>query len=198
MFTGIIEETGLVESFEGPGSSRRLVVRARLVTAGLALGESVSVDGCCLTAVECAGATAAFDVLEETRRLTHFDGLSRGSRVNLERSLRADSRMGGHFVTGHVDGTGTITVLEPRGSDHFLGVRGPPGCGRLLIHKGSIAVDGISLTLAEVEGDGFAAWIIPHTMEATTLGGRRAGDRVNLEFDLLGKYVEKMVSLRDA
>jgi len=172
MFTGIIEETGPVESFrEGPGSWR------------LRVGV---VDG--------AGIT--FDVLAETRRLTNFGGLAPGQRVNLERSLRADGRLGGHFVTGHIDGTGTVEEVERRGSDHFIRVRGPEGCGRLLIHKGSVAVDGISLTVAEVDGDAFAAWVIPHTMEATNLSGRREGEAVNLEFDMLGKYVEKLVRSR--
>jgi riboflavin synthase len=117
-------------------------------------------------------------------------------RVNLERSLRADSRLGGHFVTGHIDGRGTIEAFEPRGPDHYLRIRGPEGCGRLLIVKGSIAVDGISLTVAEVDGDAFAVWIIPHTLAVTNLRIRGAGDLVNLEFDMLGKYVEKLLAQR--
>jgi riboflavin synthase len=135
-------------------------------------------------------------VLEETRRLTNFSALQSGAAVNLERSLRFDGKMGGHFVTGHIDGLGTIEIFEPRGVDHYLRVRAPAGHGRYLIHKGSIAIDGISLTVAEVAGDSFAVWLIPHTCTVTNLRERGAGQLVNLEFDLLGKYVEKLLALR--
>ncbi|HEY1792833.1 MAG TPA: riboflavin synthase [Opitutaceae bacterium] len=194
MFTGIIEESGTVASFAKVAGGWRLVVGAPSMQASVALGESVAVNGCCLTAVAAGTAGIAFDVLEETRRLTNLGALAPGSPVNLERSLRADARMGGHFVTGHIDGTGAILAYEPRGADRYLRVRGPAGCGRLVVHKGSIAIDGISLTVAEVDGDAFAAWIIPHTHAATNLGGRAAGDAVNLEFDMLGKYVEKLLA----
>ena len=196
MFTGIIEETGEVESFARTESAWRLRVSARAVLGGIAEGESVAVNGCCLTAVAFDAGTISFDVLEETRRLTNLQAIVAGAPVNLERSLRADSRLGGHFVTGHIDGRGTIEVLEARGADHYLRVRGPAGSGRLVIQKGSIAVDGISLTVAEVDGDAFAAWIIPHTLAVTNLRVRGAGDLVNLEFDMLGKYVEKMLQSR--
>jgi len=116
--------------------------------------------------------------------------------VNLERSLSFGGKMGGHFVTGHVDGLGVIEVFEPRGADRFLRVRTPPGAGRYLIHKGSIAIDGISLTVAETEGDTFAVWLIPHTVAVTNLAVKKAGDPLNLEFDLLGKYVEKLMATR--
>jgi riboflavin synthase len=196
MFTGIIEETGEVESFARTASAWRLRVSARAALGGLAEGESVAVNGCCLTAVGFGDGTISFDVLEETRRLTNLQDIVAGAPVNLERSLRADSRLGGHFVTGHIDGRGTIEVLEARGADHYLRVRGPAGGGRLVIQKGSIAVDGISLTVADVDGDAFAAWIIPHTLAVTNLRVRGAGDLVNLEFDMLGKYVEKMLQSR--
>jgi riboflavin synthase len=137
-----------------------------------------------------------FDVLEETRRLTSFSALKPGSAVNLERSLSFGGKMGGHFVTGHVDGLGVIEVYEARGADRYLRVKAPAGSGRYLIHKGSIAIDGISLTVAETEGDSLAVWLIPHTVEATNLREKRAGDPVNLEFDLLGKYVEKLMLAR--
>jgi riboflavin synthase len=168
-------------------------VRAARTLEGIASGDSIAVNGCCLTAVAFDGAGIAFDVLEETRRLTNFSSLAPGAPVNLERSLRLDGRFGGHFVTGHVDGRGVVETFEQRGADHWLLVRGPAGCGRSLVLKGSVAVDGVSLTVAGVEGDAFAAWIIPHTMAATNLGTRRAGDAVNLEFDMLGKYVEKLL-----
>lgn len=135
----------------------------------------------------------SFDVLEETRRLTNFASVVPGAPVNLERSLRADSRLGGHFVTGHIDGPGVIEAFEARGADHYLRIRGPVGCGRLVVEKGSIAVDGISLTVAEVKDDAFAVWIIPHTLAVTNLRIRGVGDTVNLEFDMLGKYVEKLL-----
>ncbi len=198
MFTGIVEERGLVESFSKDGGSWRLRVRAKLALEGTAAGDSVAVNGCCLTAVSIEGGLVAFDVLEETWRLTNFRDLSPGSHVNLERSLRADARLGGHFVTGHVDGQGLVERFEARGADHYLRIAGPAGSGRLVVHKGSIAVDGISLTVAEVDGDAFAAWIIPHTLQATNLSARRAGERVNLEFDMLGKYVEKLLVSRQA
>ena len=193
MFTGIVEEAGAVDSFVNFGGAWRLRVSARATLKGLSVGESIAVNGCCLTAVSSDAATVTFDVLEETRRLTNLSGLQPGSPVNLERSMRADGRFGGHFVTGHIDGMGTVEVFEPRGADHYLRVRCPAGSGRSLVFKGSIAVDGISLTVAEVAGDSFAVWIIPHTLEATNLRARRAGEPVNLEFDMLGKYVDKIL-----
>lgn len=192
MFTGIIEETGRVAAFEAGAASWRLRIAAKVVLGGLAIGDSIAVNGCCLTATRFDADHLEFDVLEETRRLTNFSQLAVGAAVNLERSLRFDGKVGGHFVTGHIDGLGTIEVFERRGKDHYLRVRGPAGFGRYLVHKGSIAIDGISLTVAETEGDAFAVWLIPHTIEVTNLREKRAGDAVNLEFDLLGKYVEKL------
>ena len=193
MFTGIIEEAGTVDSFLKGKGSWRLRVGARRALEALREGDSVAVNGCCLTAVETGGGAAAFDVLEETRRLTNLRSIAPGVLVNLERSLRAGDPMGGHFVSGHVDGTGEVELFEARGADHYLRIRGPAGCGRLIVHKGSIAVDGISLTVAEADADRFAVWIIPHTLSATNLRVLRAGSAVNLEFDMLGKYVEKLV-----
>ncbi len=196
MFTGIIEETGSVRSFTAGAEAWKLVVSARIVPGGVALGDSVAVNGCCLTVTAFDGEHLHFDILEESRRLAGFDDLRPGSLVNLERSLVVGARMGGHFVTGHVDGTGVISVLESRGRDHYLRVGAPEGSGRLLVHKGSIAIDGISLTLAEVAGDDFTVWLIPHTLAVTSLQTKRVGDKVNLEFDLLGKYVEKLTTHR--
>ncbi len=152
-------------------------------------------NGCCLTVVQTAAGRLAFDVIEETRRLTNFFDLRAGAAVNLERSLRFDGRVGGHFVTGHIDGLGRILAFERRGPGlaPYLRVQVPEGGGRYLVAKGSIAVDGIALTVAEVEDDTFAVWIIPHTWEATNLRERRPGDEINLEYDLLGKYVEKLL-----
>lgn len=198
MFTGIVEETGRVAGFTQGAASWRLQIAARSALQNLALGDSVAVNGCCLTVAGFDAQHLFFDVLEETRRLTNFSALAAGAPVNLERSLHFDGKVGGHFVTGHIDGLGTIEVFEPRGNDHYLRVRGPAGCGRHLIYKGSIAIDGISLTVAEVTNDSFAAWLIPHTLAVTNLRERRAGEAVNLEFDLLGKYVEKLLGYRSS
>ena len=196
MFTGLVEETGRVVAFVQGPAAWRLQLEARAVLANLALGDSIAVNGCCLTVVDFDTQYLFFDLLEETHRLTNFSTLATGAPVNLERSLRFDGKVGGHFVTGHIDGLGVVEVFEPRGADHYLRVRGPADSGRYVIHKGSIAIDGISLTVAEVEGDSFAVWLIPHTLAMTNLRARRVGEAVNLEFDLLGKYVEKLLSYR--
>lgn len=196
MFTGIIEETGRVERFERGGDAWKLRVLAKEALRDVALGDSIAVNGCCLTVVKFDAQGLEFDLLEETRRLTSISAIAPGSAVNLERSLRFGGKMGGHFVTGHVDGLGVVEVFEPRGADRYLRVKTPAGGGKYLIHKGSVAIDGISLTVAEVSGDSFAVWLIPHTVAATNLREKRPGDLVNLEFDLLGKYVEKLTLAR--
>lgn len=198
MFTGIVEETGKVVAFTQEPKAWRLQIAARVTLGGVELGDSIAVNGCCLTVAAFDAVHLFFDVLEETRRLTNFSALRVGAAVNLERSLRFDGKVGGHFVTGHVDGPGVIEVFELRGADHYLRVRAAAGTGRYLIHKGSIAIDGISLTVAEVSGDSFAVWLIPTTLAVTNLGERRRGDAVNLEFDLLGKYTEKLLALRSS
>ena len=198
MFTGIIEEKGRVVSFVQGGASWRLKLAAKAALAGIAPGDSIAVNGCCLTVTSFDTAaetgTMEFDVLEETRRLTSFSALKNGSAVNLERSLRLDGKIGGHFVTGHIDGLGVIEVLEKRGNDYYMRVRGPAGSGRHLVHKGSIAIDGISLTVAETDGDSLEVWLIPTTMHVTNLSEKQPGDPVNLEFDMLGKYVAKLIA----
>ena len=196
MFTGIVEETGRVVAFVAGANSWRLQIAARSALAGVALGDSIAVNGCCLTVAAFDSEHLFFDVLEESRRLTNFSELSAGAPVNLERSLRFDGKVGGHFVSGHVDGLGVIEILELRGKDTYLRVKAPAGSGRYLIHKGSIALDGMSLTVAEVEGDAFAVWLIPTTLEVTNVRARGVGQSVNLEFDLLGKYVEKLLNIR--
>jgi riboflavin synthase len=195
MFTGIVEEAGTVESIKPTNKSIQLVVRARIIGRGLKLGASVAVNGCCLTVVKLAARgkdrLIQFDMLQESWRLTNMQFAKVGSRVNLERPLRAGGELGGHFVTGHVDGLGKIAKWERVGRDHMLDIAAPPEVMRYMIHKGSIAVDGISLTVAAVQRKSFRIWIIPHTYEVTALRDRRVGDAVNLEADLLGKYVEK-------
>ena len=158
----------------------------------LAIGESVAVNGCCLTSTTIEEGRAVFDLLAETLRVTNLGDLSQGSLVNLERALRVDDRMSGHFVQGHVDCTSEILELEAAGQDHRLKISLPDKFSRYLINKGSICVDGMSLTAAEVTDDSFTIWLIPHTMEVTNLNKRQAGERVNLEFDMLAKYVEKL------
>ena len=194
MFTGIIEETGRVVAFKEGAESWRLQIAAAVVPGDVKLGDSVAVNGCCLTVTQFDAGHLWFDLLAETRRLTNFAELRAGSLVNLERSLRADTRLGGHFVSGHIDAPGRVEVFEARGKDHYLKVSVPDGLARYLVYKGSIAIDGISLTVAEVSADAFAVWLIPHTLAVTNLRDRRVGDRVNLEFDLLAKYVEKLMA----
>ena len=195
MFTGIIEETGSVVAFTRGTDAWKLQIAARATLQGVSAGDSIAVNGCCLTVTRFDAGHVYFDVLEETRRLTNLAFVESGATVNLERSLRFGGKIGGHFVSGHVDGLGVIEVLEPRVGDHYLRVRAPEGQGRYLIHKGSITIDGISLTVAEVDGDTFAVWIIPTTIAVTNLREKQIGSRLNLEFDLLGKYVEKLTAI---
>jgi riboflavin synthase len=195
MFTGLVEERGSVVRLVEHAKGVRFDVRASFAQPGaIALGDSVAVNGCCLTVTAIHDDALEFDLLAETRRVTNLSALAPGAVVNLERSLPVGGRLGGHFVSGHIDTTGEVVVLEPRGGDVYLRVRAPAEFLRYVVPKGSIAVDGISLTIAEVHEDGFAVWLIPHTLEITTLGVRRAHDRVNLEFDLLAKYVERILA----
>lgn len=202
MFTGIVEETGAVERIEPAAKSIELTVRATVCGRGLKVGSSLAVNGCCLTVVKVASRgkskLAQFDLLKETWERTNLQFARSGSLVNLERPLRADGNLGGHFVTGHIDGVGTIMRWERLGQDHVLDIAAPPEVMRYVVFKGSIAVDGISLTVAGVEAGGFRIWIIPHTYEVTALRERQVGGAVNLEADLLGKYVEKFVTSRGA
>lgn len=200
MFTGIVEEAGTVERIKPTAKSIELTVRASVVGRGLKVGASVAVNGCCLTVVKLANRgrdrLIQFDMLQESWRLTNMQFAKVGSLVNLERPLRAGGELGGHFVTGHVDGLGRITKWERVGRDHLLDIAAPPEVMRYMLYKGSVAVDGISLTVAAAKKTGFRIWIIPHTYEVTALRDRKVGDAVNLEADLLGKYVEKFLALR--
>jgi len=198
MFTGIVEETGEVLSFTEGAESWRLVLRVGRVVEDMQIGDSLACNGCCLTVVGINGHELTFDLLDETVRLTSLAGLKPGSLINLERSLAANGRFGGHVVSGHVDATGEILVFEPRGKNHYLRVSAPPEFLQYLVYKGSIAIDGMSLTVAEVHDDGLAVWLIPHTISITNLSQRSTGDRVNLEFDLLAKYVERLLDARGA
>jgi riboflavin synthase len=193
MFSGIVEEAGQVAKLVETPQGIRLSITAELVGSGAKIGDSVAVNGCCLTLVE-TGPTLSFDLLSETWQRTNFRAVNKGSLVNLERSLPADGRLHGHFVTGHIDGTGRILVFEQRGPDWYLKIAAAPEVLRYVVFKGAIAVDGISLTVAEVHAESFAVWIIPHTYAATALRARQVGALVNLEADLLAKYVEKLVA----
>jgi riboflavin synthase len=195
MFTGIVEETGTVEKIQRGAKSILLTICAEISVRGLKIGGSVAVNGCCLTATKISARgkfkLVQFDLLAETWVRTNFQFLKTGSLVNLERPLRAGDEFGGHFVTGHVDGVGKIVRWEKSGADHVLEIAAPPDVLYYVILKGSIAIDGISLTVAGVAKKTFCVWIIPHTLAVTALRERKIGDAVNLEADLLGKYAEK-------
>jgi riboflavin synthase len=194
MFTGLVESIGTVRLVEQRGDAARLVLDAPFA-AEVALGESVAVNGCCLT-VTGKEHGVFFDLLVQTLNCTNLGDLRPGDRVNLERALRADGRFGGHFVQGHVDTTAVVLASEPKGSDLNLVITIPDGGGRYLIEKGSIAVNGTSLTVASLAEDRLGLWIIPHTLQETNLGDLRPGDRVNLEYDLIAKYAERQLSNR--
>jgi riboflavin synthase len=200
MFTGIVEEAGTLERIRPTARSIEMTVRASLCGRGLKVGESVAINGCCLTAVKISSRGKSklirFDLLQESWKLTNFQFAKPGSLVNLERSLRVNGELGGHFVTGHVDGLGKIIRWEKSGADHLIDIAAPADVMRYVVLKGSMAVDGISLTVAGVNKKSFRIWIIPHTFEVTALRQRRVGDAVNLEADLLGKYAEKFLAAR--
>jgi riboflavin synthase len=196
MFTGLVEETGELLSLERSAAGARLTVRAPLVTQDVHIGDSVAVNGCCLTVTMHEGETLAFDLLGETLTRTNLGALTPGAPVNLERALAAHARLGGHFVQGHVDTTSRVLSFEQVKADYRLEIALPAEFARYVAFKGSIAIDGISLTVAEVHDSSFVVWIIPHTLTVTNLRAKKAGDWVNLEFDLLAKYVERIVATR--
>jgi riboflavin synthase len=207
MFTGIVEELGTVESLEDQGDSIRLTLRGPLVTSDAGLGDSISVNGCCLTVASTGSTTGSADdsftadVMHETLAKTSLGALQPGSRVNLERAVTPTTRLGGHIVQGHVDGTGTVLRRQPSEHWELVEIALPTELERYLVAKGSITVDGISLTVVEVlpgsaDGPSFTVSLIPETLARTTLGSRQPGDVVNLEVDVIAKYVEKMVNSR--
>jgi riboflavin synthase len=195
MFTGIVEATGRIARVEHAGTGRRLRIDTALA-AELSPGDSVAVSGVCLTVVSRDAHGFDADISPETARVTTLGVRAEGDRVNLERPLRADARLGGHFVLGHVDGVGRIAALRPVGDGHWLDVEVPESVEPYLISKGSIAVDGISLTIASLDPGRVGVAIVPFTFAHTTLGTARAGDRVNLEADMLGKYVARLLDER--
>jgi riboflavin synthase len=189
VFTGLVRDLGRVVSLDGG----RLTVAAPATAAAAELGDSVAIDGVCLTVVALDGGTLSFDAVPETLARTALSSLDRDSRVNLEPALRAGDPLGGHYVQGHVDGVGTVRSLEPEGAGKRIWIETPADLLRYVVEKGSIAVQGASLTVAATDGAGFAVALIPHTLEVTTLGALTPGDRVNLEVDVLAKYVEKLI-----
>jgi riboflavin synthase len=196
MFTGLIEAVGRVTAVLPLGAGRRLIVESALDDSET--GESVAVNGVCLTRVGPPGTALAFDVSPETLSVTALVDVTVGSDVNLERALAAGARLGGHFVQGHVDATGRIAGLQAEGSFWRLTIDYPPSFARCLIARGAVAVDGISLTVAALRAEAFEVQIVPHTWDATTLRGQQIGRRVNLEFDMLGKYVLRALDLDDS
>jgi riboflavin synthase len=198
MFTGIIEEVGTVEVIETRAAGARLRLRCHAVLDGTGEGASISVNGVCLTAVDLKDTSFAADAAPETMRRSNLGDLRRGSPVNLERPLSPGGRLGGHIVQGHVDGTGELLSLEALGDGNWwLKVRVPRELERYLVEKGSVAIDGISLTIASVDAGVASVSVIPHTYQNTSLRSRRSGDRLNLECDILAKYVEKLLSARE-
>jgi riboflavin synthase len=193
VFTGIVEELGTVAELDVTPSGARLGVRARKLAPLAAIGDSISISGCCLTIVEIDGATLRFDAVPETLSRTSLGALDVGDHVNLEDALRAGEPFGGHLVQGHVDGVGTIASIEREGDGYRIAVSTPSGLMRYLAEKGSIGVAGISLTVAALRDDGFEVAVIPHTWNSTTISGWEVGDQVNLEVDVIAKYVERLL-----
>lgn len=194
MFTGIVEAVGGVLTVARNPDVCRLTIRSLQVTPDLSVGSSIAIDGVCLTVVEVNGDSVRVDVGPETLRRTTLGKLTAGDRVNVERPLRLDTRLGGHLVQGHVDGVGTIARIVPEGETRWVEITVPDNLRGYIAEKGSIAVDGISLTVAGVTAEGVAVSVIPHTLAVTTLGTRRVGDTVNIEVDILAKYVERLVA----
>ena len=193
MFTGLVREIGTVVSLNGGESGVRLELEAPRTAGGAALGDSVAIDGVCLTVVAVAGDRLAFDAVPETLARTSLGSLAAGAQVNLEPALRAGDALGGHYVQGHVDGVGTVRSVESEGDGKRIWFDMPADLLRYVVVKGSIAVQGTSLTVAALDGRGFAVALIPHTLAATTLGTVEPGQRVNLEADVLAKYVERLL-----
>ncbi len=196
MFTGIVRERGRVASVEGGGNGIRIRLDAPLTAGEVAIGDSVSLNGCCLTVVEAANGTLTFDAVPETLSRSSLDGLEAGAELNVEPALRAGDPLGGHYVQGHVDGVGSVRLVEPEGEGRRIWFDAPAEVLRYCVEKGSVAVDGVSLTITGLDGTGFAVALIPHTLAATTLGTLATGARVNLEADVLAKYVERLVEVR--
>lgn len=196
MFTGLVEELGECQELRRATESTKLAILAPNIGHQIRIGESVAINGCCLTVTSHDNRQVSFDLLEETLRCTNLKSLRPGSGVNMERALAADGRLGGHFVQGHVDTTTKLRAATPKGGDLRLDFEMPADFARYIAYKGSVAINGVSLTVAEVGPDSFTIWIIPHTRNVTNLGKLEAGDEVNLECDILAKYAERILAPR--
>jgi riboflavin synthase len=189
MFTGLIEEKGFIKEKIPTGEGLRLVISAKRIMGDLKIGDSVAVNGVCLTVVQKKKDTFSVDTIEETLKKSNLGNTKLKQSVNLERPLKADARLGGHFVLGHVDTTGTVKKIKELSNSHFITISFPKGYQKYLIPVGSIAIDGVSMTVAELRKSEFSVGVIPHTWEETIFADKKAGDTVNLEFDVLGKYI---------
>lgn len=198
MFTGIVEEKGTLHSIQRGAKSSVLTIQGSSILGDLKIGDSVAVNGICLTATSCTGNTFTADAVHETLNRSSLNHLRAGTHVNLERAMSANGRFGGHFVAGHIDGTGVIIRIEKDDNAIWFTVKAEPSLMKYIVEKGSVAIDGISLTVAEVSDESFRVSVIPHTVKATTLSERAVGDIVNLENDIVGKYVEKLMSFEPA
>ena len=195
MFTGIVEELGTVDHVEDQGDAVRLTIGAKTVLDDVRTGDSIAVNGCCLTVVDCTADTWTADVMRETLDQTSLRGARPGDRVNLERAVTPTTRLGGHIVQGHVDGVGQVVSREPSEHWEVVEISMPTSLAKYVVHKGSITVDGVSLTVVAATEDRFTVSLIPETLSRTTLGHRRPGDRVNLETDVIARHVEKLVGV---
>ena len=196
MFTGIVETTGQIKRAELTSNGGTQLVIGTELANELEIGASLALNGCCLTVTGVSGSEIRFDLLGETLRRTNLGDLKPGDVINLERPMLANGRFDGHVVQGHIDTTARIESIQPAGSDHRVEIALPESFSRYVVFKGSVTIDGISLTVVELHPDRFVMWIIPHTWQVTNLHQRKPGDRVNLEFDLIAKYVERMLDTR--
>ena len=196
MFTGIIEEVGTIKQIQKNPASAVITIAADTVLEQTKIGDSIAVNGACLTVVKISGSAFTADVMPETVKLTNLRNLKSGDKVNLERTLKLSDGLDGHIVSGHVEGIGVIASRKPEGIAEIVTVKTPPQLLKYIIKKGSIAIDGISLTVTEVTGSGFSVSLIPHTAKETTLGFKKSGDEVNLETDIIGKYVEHLLNFK--
>ncbi len=197
MFTGLVEEKGTLKEKIPTGNGFQFVIEANIIMKNLQIGNSVAVNGCCLTVVKIDGNTFAVDTIEETLNKTNLGVLKQGMKVNLERPLAAEARLGGHFVLGHIDTTGKVEDVKELSNSHWLTISFPEQFKQYLIYVGSIAIDGVSMTVAELKDKSFSVGIIPHTWKETIFADKKIGDTVNLEFDVLGKYVERIMESKN-
>ena len=198
MFTGLVEEKGTLKDKIPTGDGFQFVIEASIIMQDLQIGSSIAVNGCCLTVVRIEGNTFAVDTIEETLIKTNLGVLKQGSRVNLERPLAAEARLGGHFVLGHIDTTGRVEDVKELSNSHWLTISFPEKFKQYLIYVGSVSIDGVSMTVAELKDNMFSVGIIPHTWKETIFSDKKIGDTVNLEFDVLGKYVERIMETKNS